>query len=73
MVLRAYHPPRGISYRMLHAALKADSFVIYAAQGDLSGTLFRIATMGEITPDDIGRLLRSFRRLCQAKLHGVSQ
>jgi 2-aminoethylphosphonate-pyruvate transaminase len=73
VVLRAYHLPRGISYPVLHDALKADGFVIYAGQGDLSRTLFRISTMGEISPDDIGRLLRSFRRLCQAELHGVSQ
>jgi 2-aminoethylphosphonate-pyruvate transaminase len=71
VVLRAYHLPRGISYPVLHDALKADGFVIYAGQGDLSRTLFRISTMGEITPDDIGRLLRSVRRLCQAQLQGV--
>jgi 2-aminoethylphosphonate-pyruvate transaminase len=65
VVLRAYHLPRGISYTVLHDALKADGFVIYAGQGDLSRTLFRISTMGEITADDIQRLLASFRRLIQ--------
>jgi 2-aminoethylphosphonate-pyruvate transaminase len=63
VVLRAYHLPRGISYPVLHDALKADGFVIYAGQGDLSRTLFRISTMGEITADDIRRLLESFRRI----------
>ena len=66
VVLRAYHLPRGIGYPVLHDALKADGFVIYAGQGDLSRTLFRISTMGEISPDDIGRLLESFRRLCRS-------
>ena len=37
------------------------AFVIYAGQGDLSRTLFRISTMGEITPADIRRLLECFR------------
>jgi 2-aminoethylphosphonate-pyruvate transaminase len=65
VVLRAYHLPRGISYTVLHDALKADGFVIYAGQGDLSRTLFRISTMGEISADDVGRLLESFRRICR--------
>ena len=63
VVLRAYHLPQGISYPVLHDALKADGFVIYAGQGDLSRTLFRIATMGEITAEDIRRLLESFEEL----------
>ena len=60
VVLRAYHLPRGVGYPALHDALKARGFVIYAGQGDLSRTLFRISTMGEITPADIDRLLESF-------------
>jgi 2-aminoethylphosphonate-pyruvate transaminase len=67
VVLRAYHLPRGIGYAVLHDALKADGFVIYAGQGDLSRTLFRISTMGEIDPADIVRLLACFRRLCTAQ------
>ncbi len=73
VVLRAYNLPRGIAYPALHDALKADGFVIYAGQGDLSRTLFRISTMGEITPDDITRLLRSFARLCGSELQEHSQ
>ena len=63
VVLRAYHLPQGISYPVLHDALKTDGFVIYAGQGDLSRTLFRISTMGEINPADVDRLLACFRRL----------
>jgi 2-aminoethylphosphonate-pyruvate transaminase len=63
VVLRAYHLPRGIGYPVLHDALKAAGFVIYAGQGDLSRTLFRIATMGEITAADIRRLLECFKDL----------
>lgn len=65
VVLRAYHLPRGIDYARLHDGLKDDGFVIYAGQGELSRTLFRISTMGEITGDDVRRLLQSFRRVCR--------
>ncbi len=68
VVLRAYHLPRGIGYPALHDALKTDGFVIYAGQGDLSRTLFRISTMGEVSPDDIERLLECVARLCQRDL-----
>ena len=63
VVLRAYGLPTGLTYTRLHDALKADGFVIYAGQGDLSKTLFRISTMGHMTGTDIERLLT-----CCAKL-----
>ena len=62
VVLRAYKLPAGLSYAQLHDALKADGFVIYAGQGNLSKTLFRISTMGEVTSPDIERLLQCFAR-----------
>ena len=73
VVLRAYQLPHGISYPVLHDALKADGFVIYAGQGDLSRTLFRIATMGEITASDVVRLLACFQRLCRPQTSGASR
>jgi 2-aminoethylphosphonate-pyruvate transaminase len=60
VVLRAYNLPRGRSYNELHDALKAEGFVIYAGQGDLSKTLFRISTMGQVTAADMNRLLKCF-------------
>ncbi len=63
VVLRAYHLPAGVSYAQLHDALKADGFVIYAGQGNLSKSLFRISTMGNLTSADIDRLLQCFARL----------
>jgi 2-aminoethylphosphonate-pyruvate transaminase len=60
VVLRAYRLPRGVTYTELHDALKAAGFVIYAGQGNLSKTLFRISTMGEVTAKDIDRLLECF-------------
>jgi 2-aminoethylphosphonate-pyruvate transaminase len=63
VVLRAYRLPAGLSYASLHDGLKSDGFVIYAGQGDLSKTLFRISTMGNLTSGDIDRLLTCFARL----------
>lgn len=63
VVLRAYRLPEGIGYPALHDALKTAGFVIYAGQGGLSKTLFRISTMGNLTSQDIDRLLHCFARL----------
>jgi 2-aminoethylphosphonate-pyruvate transaminase len=63
VVLRGYHLPRGVTYGRLHDELKAGGFVIYAGQGDLSRTLFRISTMGNLTRADIDRLLTCFAKL----------
>jgi len=63
VVLRAYGLPAGLTYARLHDELKAGGFVIYAGQGDLSRTLFRISTMGNLTRTDIDRLLTCFEKL----------
>jgi 2-aminoethylphosphonate-pyruvate transaminase len=65
VVLRAYRLPAGLTYTTLHDALKAEGFVIYAGQGDLSKTLFRISTMGNLTSAHIDRLLKCFAQLLQ--------
>ena len=63
VVLRAYRLPTGLTYTKLHDELKAGGFVIYAGQGDLSKTLFRISTMGHLSRADIDRLLTCFAKL----------
>ena len=63
VVLRAYHLPPRLTYATLHDALKVAGFVIYAGQGDLSKSLFRISTMGAMTSGDIDRLVQSFSTL----------
>ncbi len=63
VVLRAYRLPAGLTYSTLHDALKAAGFVIYAGQGKLSATLFRISTMGSLSSQDIDRLLECFAEL----------
>jgi len=60
VVLRSYHLPPQMPYSKLHDALKAQGFVIYAGQGDLSKMLFRISTMGAVTCADMNRLLKCF-------------
>jgi 2-aminoethylphosphonate-pyruvate transaminase len=63
VVLRSYRLPPGLSYTVLHDALKAEGFIIYAGQGNLSKSLFRISTMGNLMAADIDRLLDCFTRL----------
>jgi 2-aminoethylphosphonate-pyruvate transaminase len=55
-VLWSYRLPAERSYAGLHAALKAEGFIIYAGQGDLGRQIFRIAHMGDIRADDLQRL-----------------
>lgn len=63
VVLRSYRLPTGLTYDRLHHDLKAGGFVIYAGQGDLAKTLFRISTMGRLNRSDIDRLLTCFAKL----------
>ena len=65
VVLRAYRLPPGLTYETLHDALKSAGFVIYAGQGGLSGKLFRISTMGNVTAADMERLLKCVAGLVQ--------
>jgi 2-aminoethylphosphonate-pyruvate transaminase len=57
VVLRSYRMPTSTSYAKLHDGLKERGFVIYAGQGNLAATLFRISTMGDLSAADIDRLL----------------
>jgi 2-aminoethylphosphonate-pyruvate transaminase len=60
-ILTAYRIPPGDSYQRIHGALKARGFVIYAGQGDLRRTIFRIAYMGAIGDEDLQRLIAALR------------
>ena len=59
-VLYSYLLPSGVSYKELHDFLKTNGFVIYKGQGNLSETIFRISTMGEITEEKIDQLCSLF-------------
>ncbi len=67
VVLRAYSLPPGLAYLRLHDGLKSRGFVIYAGQGGLSATLFRISTMDAVTGADVERLLQGFTELLPAE------
>ena len=56
-VLNAFHLPEGIDYETLHDALKENGFVIYAGQGGLSQSIFRISCMGEIKEEELLRFV----------------
>lgn len=58
--LRAYRLPAGWSYPRLHDALRRAGFVIYAGQGELARSIFRVAVMGDVRDEDIDRLLDAF-------------
>lgn len=55
-MLTAYQLPAQ-GYASLHDRLKEAGFIIYAGQGELARTIFRIATMGAISDADLQRLL----------------
>jgi 2-aminoethylphosphonate-pyruvate transaminase len=54
--------PPGLAYRELHDRVRADGFVIYEGQGQLSTEVFRVANMGALAPDDFARFLSSLER-----------
>jgi 2-aminoethylphosphonate-pyruvate transaminase len=58
-VLTSYRIPHGDTYERIHAGLKTHGFVIYAGQGDLSRSIFRISHMGAIGDDDVRALRRA--------------
>lgn len=60
--LSTFHLPPSWSYRDLHDLLRSEGYVIYAAQGRLQPSFFRIANMGDLRDADIDRLLEVFRR-----------
>ncbi len=62
-VLTSFRVPTGLSYAHMHDVLKEAGFVIYAGQGHLSATIFRLANMGDISGADLDRLLACLQDL----------
>ena len=62
-VLTSFKFPQGYSYEQIHDFLKNEGFVIYAGQGIIKNTIFRIANMGNLHLEDVERLLDSCRNL----------
>lgn len=40
--------PDGVPYEQIHTRMREDGFVLYAGQGDLARTAFRVSNMGQI-------------------------
>jgi 2-aminoethylphosphonate-pyruvate transaminase len=60
--LTSFLIPAGKDYDRLHDALKDAGYTIYAGQGNFSGQIFRIATMGDIRQNEMDDLLTLLKR-----------
>jgi len=60
-MLTAFKLPPRVRYDELHDGVKRAGFVIYAGQGPLAASIFRVATMGAISDGDMERLIAAFR------------
>jgi len=47
--------PSGVTYEQVHDGMRREGYVIYAGQGDLKRTAFRVANMGQISIEALGR------------------
>lgn len=61
-VLTALWTPDGVPYGRLHDALKRKGFIIYAGQSELSGKIFRVSNLGDVTEKDIRRFLNELSK-----------
>jgi 2-aminoethylphosphonate-pyruvate transaminase len=61
-VLRSFGLPPRHDFAAWHDALKQAGFIIYAGQGVLSDRVFRISAMGDISGDELERLLETLSR-----------
>jgi 2-aminoethylphosphonate-pyruvate transaminase len=59
--ITAFHLPPGLSYQTLHDRLKERGYVIYAGQGQLESSIFRVANMGALADRDIEGFLDAFQ------------
>ena len=55
--------PREMRYQTLHDALRREGFVIYAGQGPLAASVFRVATMGDVSEGDYRRFVQALRNV----------
>ncbi len=54
--------PAGVDYSQIHERMREDGFVIYAGQGDLGKTAFRISNMGQISDERVAEIGVSLKR-----------
>jgi len=65
-ILNSFHLPDNMDYQTLHDGLKKRGFVIYAGQGGLVQSIFRIAVMGALTTADIQRFLTAMQEILES-------
>ena len=63
VVLHSFYLPQKIGYSEFHDQLKREGYVIYAGQGKLAKSIFRISTMGAISRGDMERFLSVIRQI----------
>lgn len=61
--ITALYLPKNMTYAHLHDSLKERGFIIYAGQGQLNITIFRIANMGELTMNDLDAFIKSLEEV----------
>jgi 2-aminoethylphosphonate-pyruvate transaminase len=59
--------PKNMTYAHLHDSLKERGFIIYAGQGQLNKTIFRIANMGELTINDLEAFIKNLQEVIEGK------
>lgn len=57
VTLTAFVLPEGVTFPMLHARLKEAGFVIYPGQQVLKESIFRVAVMGDLCAEEVGRFV----------------
>ena len=58
--LTTFQLPAGLTYDVLHDAMKRRRYIIYAGQGDIRNYAFRVANMGTLTPEDMEGVVAAF-------------
>ncbi len=59
--------PNNMTYVHLHDSLKERGFIIYAGQGLLNKTIFRIANMGELTMNDLEAFIANLEEVIDGR------
>jgi 2-aminoethylphosphonate-pyruvate transaminase len=61
--LSSFLLPPGLAYQDLYGRLKECGFIIYPGQQALSGTIFRVSVMGDLSGQDVSRFVGAVARV----------
>ena len=59
-ILTTFRLTAGVTYDALHDAMKRRGYIIYAGQGDIRTSAFRVSNMGTLTPLDMKAVVDAF-------------